>query len=167
MAVCNFIKILHLFQVISGGKPYHITLEDYKKMCAIKRSFEMKQKRLQEAQAPKPILVTHNSVLKSIIPRKGLVISKTATVSAPSIKTEPNTPGGHLGDGVSEGENILDKLDKQVEKLESKLNEKPSSLLLPRIPKSLTVIPQTITRRPDRPSSPVLLITSKNSSTKS
>lgn len=38
-----------LVQVISGGKPYHITIEDYKKMCAIKRSFEMKNKRLQEA----------------------------------------------------------------------------------------------------------------------
>ncbi|KAJ8927160.1 hypothetical protein NQ314_020433 [Rhamnusium bicolor] len=147
-----------LVQVISGGKPYHITLEDYKKMCAIKRSFEMKQKRLQEAQNPKPILVTHNSVLKSIIPRKGLIISKTATVSSPlkiettALQTESN----------NESENILEKLDKQVEKLESKLNEKPSSLLLPKIPRSLTVIPQTITRKPSRPSSPVLLITPKS-----
>ncbi|KAJ8984567.1 hypothetical protein NQ317_006029 [Molorchus minor] len=149
-----------LVQVISGGKPYHITLEDYKKMCAIKRSFEMKQKRLQEAQNAKPILVTHNSVLKSIIPRKGLIISKTATITSP-IKSEvpvsiaPNDSNG-------ENENILDKLDRQVEKLEAKLNEKPSSLLLPKIPKSLTVIPQTVTRKPSRPSSPVLLITPKN-----
>ncbi|XP_028133644.2 uncharacterized protein LOC114328850 isoform X2 [Diabrotica virgifera virgifera] len=144
-----------LVQVISCGKPYHITLEDYKKMCAIKRSFEMKQQRLQEAQ-PKSIFVTHNSVLKSITPRKGLVISKTATVSAPP-KLEPP-------ELVPEGENILDKLDKQVEKLESKLNEKS---YIPRIPKSLTVIPQTVTKRTSRPASPVLLITPKNSSGKS
>ncbi|XP_072383489.1 uncharacterized protein east isoform X2 [Diabrotica undecimpunctata] len=144
-----------LVQVISCGKPYHITLEDYKKMCAIKRSFEMRQQRLQEAQ-PKSIFVTHNSVLKSITPRKGLVISKTATVSAPP-KLEPP-------ELVSEGENILDKLDKQVEKLESKLNEKS---YIPRIPKSLTVIPQTVTKKTSRPSSPVLLITPKNSSGKS
>ncbi|CAG9832300.1 unnamed protein product [Diabrotica balteata] len=144
-----------LVQVISCGKPYHITLEDYKKMCAIKRSFEMKQQRLQEAQ-PKSIFVTHNSVLKSITPRKGLVISKTATVTAPP-KLEPP-------ELVPEGENILDKLDKQVEKLESKLNEKS---YIPRIPKSLTVIPQTVTKKTSRPSSPVLLITPKNSSGKS
>ncbi|KAG5882569.1 hypothetical protein JTB14_011768 [Gonioctena quinquepunctata] len=155
-----------LVQVISGGKPYHITLEDYKKMCAIKRSFEIKQKRMQEAQSAKPILVTHNSVLKSIIPRKGLIISKTPGVSP--IKTEappPPPPIPPLAGG--EGESILEKLDKQVEKLDSKLNEKQSSsssLLLPRIPKSLTVIPQTVTRRP---SSPVLLITPKSSTNKS
>ncbi|KAJ8912658.1 hypothetical protein NQ315_012734 [Exocentrus adspersus] len=152
-----------LVQVISGGKPYHITLEDYKKMCAIKRSFEMKQKRLQEAQNAKPILVTHNSVLKSITPRKGLIISKTATVSSP-VKAD-NIP--LQGDNNIEGENILEKLDKQIEKLESKLNEKPSSLLLPKIPKSLTVIPQTVTKKPSRPSSPALLITPKSNSNKS
>ncbi|XP_018572639.1 uncharacterized protein LOC108912008 isoform X2 [Anoplophora glabripennis] len=151
-----------LVQVISGGKPYHITLEDYKKMCAIKRSFEMKQKRLQEAQHAKPILVTHNSVLKSITPRKGLIISKTPT-GANSAKGEIVTP---QSDNGNDGENILEKLDKQVEKLESKLNEKPSSLLLPKIPKSLTVIPQTVTRK-SRPSSPALLITPKGTANKS
>ncbi|XP_057650990.1 uncharacterized protein LOC130890741 isoform X1 [Diorhabda carinulata] len=151
-----------LVQVISGGKPYHITLEDYKKMCAIKRSFELKQKRLQEAQNPKPILVTHNSVLKSIIPKKGLVISKTTPFSSASKSEAVNQPS--MPEGVPEGENILEKLDKQVEKLESKLNEKTTSLLLPRIPKSLTVIPQTVPRKTSRPSSPVLLITKNNSS---
>lgn len=128
-------------------------------MCAIKRSFEMKQKRLQESQNPKPIYVTHNSMLKSIIPRKGLIISKTrapASVVASPPKLDLETNG--------EGENILDKLDKQVEKLESRLNEGSSSLLLPKIPKSLTVIPQTVARKPSRPSSPVLMITPKNKS---
>ncbi|XP_044255471.1 uncharacterized protein LOC123005682 isoform X2 [Tribolium madens] len=134
-----------LVQVISGGKPYHITLEDYKKMCAIKKSFELKQKRLQEAaNAGKATKGSQNSVLKSVTPRKGLVISKS------SPKTEPAEP-----------ETILEKLDKQVEKLESRLNENKPPLSLPKIPKSLTVIPQTVTRKPSRPSSPVLLITPK------
>ncbi|CAG9822994.1 unnamed protein product [Phaedon cochleariae] len=157
-------KKVGLVQVISGGKPYHITLEDYKKMCAIKRSFEMKQKRLQDAQNAqnaKPILVTHNSVLKSIIPRKGLIISKTAAVVKNEVTSPPPIPSGE--------ENILEKLDRQVEKLESKLNEKAgSSLLLPRIPRSLTVIPQTVTRKSSsRPSSPVLMGTQKSNGSSS
>lgn len=119
-------------------------------MCAIKRSFEMKQKRLQEFQNAKPILVTHNSVLKSITPRKGLIISK-APPSHLSVKPEQPT------DSNGESENILEKLDKQVEKLELKLNEK-STLPMPRIPKSLTVIPQTLPKV-SRPPSPVLEIT--------
>ncbi|XP_008191771.2 uncharacterized protein east isoform X1 [Tribolium castaneum] len=124
-----------LVQVISGGKPYHITLEDYKKMCAIKKSFELKQKRLQEAAKG-----AQTSVLKAVTPRKSLMISKGK---------------------AEESETILDKLDKQVEKLESRLNENKPPLSLPKIPKSLTVIPQTVTRKPSRPSSPVLLITPK------
>lgn len=123
----------------------------------------MKQKRLQESQNAKPILVTHNSVLKSITPRKGLIISKTQT-AANSAKSEVVTLHNDNG---NDGENILEKLDKQVEKLESKLNEKPSSLLLPKIPKSLTVIPQTVTRKSSRPSSPALLITQKGTTNKS
>lgn len=123
----------------------------------------MKQKRLQDSQHAKPILVTHNSVLKSITPRKGLIISKTPT-AANSVKSEIVA---QQNDSGNDGENILEKLDKQVEKLESKLNEKPSSLLLPKIPKSLTVIPQTVTRKSSRPSSPALLITSKGTTNKS
>ncbi|XP_023017565.2 enhanced adult sensory threshold isoform X1 [Leptinotarsa decemlineata] len=152
-----------LVQVISGGKPYHISLEDYKKMCAIKRSFEIKQKRLQEAQTVKGILVRHNSVLKSIHPRKGLIISKTS-VAPTKTDTQPSAPPVPPLLPSAEGENILEKLDQQVEKLESKLNEKQTSLLLPRIPKSLTVIPQTVTRRP---SSPVLLVTPNIANNKS
>lgn len=121
-------------------------------MCAIKRSFEMKQKRLQEVQNAKPILVTHNSVLKSIIPRKGLIISKAVPTNVP-VKEEQSVPSSFSN---GEHENILQKLDKQVEKLDAKLNEKT----LPRIPKSLTVIPQSISK----PSSPVLEITTKLSS---
>ncbi|CAG9864416.1 unnamed protein product [Phyllotreta striolata] len=147
-----------LVQVISRGKPYHITLEDYKKMCAIKRSFEMKQKRDKEAQASKSVLVSQNSVsvLKSINAR-GLEIGQGAA----AVKSEPMS----LGDGMSEGENILEKLDKQVESLGTKLGEK--ALPLPKIPKSLTVIPQTVTKKSNRSSSPLLLITKNSNNGKS
>lgn len=117
----------------------------------------MKQRRLQEVQNPKPILVTHNSVLKSITPRKGLIISKAITTNVP-VKVEPQPTSSSYNNG--ESENILQKLDKQVEKIDSKLSEKTSSLLLPRIPKSLTVIPQSVSK----PTSPVLEITPKVSS---
>lgn len=133
-----------LVQVISAGKPYHITIEDYKKMCAIKRSFELKNKRLQTATNGA------NSVLKGIAPKKGLVITKTATVTKPEQTVEAT-------------ENSLEKLDKAVEKLESKILNS-SNMILPKIPKSLTVIPQTVARKPSRPSSPVLLITPKTKS---
>lgn len=127
-------------------------------MCAIKRSFEMKQKRLQEVQNAKPILVTHNSVLKSITPKKGLIISKALPPNLP-LKAELPVPSS---DSNGENENILEKLDKQIEKLVPKFKEK-SSLPLPRIPKSLTVIPQSVPK-PSGPSSPVLEITPKVSS---
>lgn len=131
-----------LVQVISGGKPYHITIEDYKKMCAIKKSFEMKNKRLQEAQRS----AAGMSVLKNMVPKKGLVITKTSTNG-----TEDT------------GGSILEKLDKVVEKLDAADNNHP--MILPKIPKSLTVIPQTVAKKPSRPASPILMITSKPKTT--
>lgn len=125
-----------LVQVISGGKPYHITIEDYKKMCAIKKSFEMKAKRLQEAQK------TGMSVLKNVVPKKNLLVAKNGSA-------EETNGGG----------SILEKLDKVVEKLD--VTDNNHSMLLPKIPKSLTVIPQTVARKPSRPASPILMITTK------
>ncbi|GJQ64953.1 hypothetical protein Trydic_g7120 [Trypoxylus dichotomus] len=149
-----------LVQVISGGKPYHITLEDYKKMCAIKRTFDLKQKKLQDAQKaklePQKIVAntsSPNSLLKTIVPRKSLVISKTSTITSP--RSDQN-----LSDADRE-ESSLEKLDRQVEKLEAKFSEAKSVMILPKIPKSLTVIPQTVTRKPSRSSSPALQITPK------
>lgn len=118
-----------MVQVISAGKPYHISISDYKKMVAIKRSFEMKNKLLQET--------SQKSVLKKSNPKK----TKTPEESSVS---------------------ILEKLDKVVEKLEA---TNQSMMLLPKIPKSLTVIPQTVAKRPSRPSSPILMITSKAKTT--
>lgn len=132
---------LGFVQVVSGGKSYYITNEDYHKMCAIKRSFELRQLRLSQggsmSRSPQKMV---NSVLKSVSssPRKGLVISKTST----SPKNNELSP-----------ENLLEKLDTRM--VENK------SLSLPKIPKSLTVIPQTVARKPSRPSSPVLMITPK------
>lgn len=126
-----------LVQVISGGKPFHITLEDYKKMCAIKRSFELKQKR--QVESPKKAVPVGVSILKS---NKSLVITK-----GPKVETKQE----------ESLDNSLEKLDQQVENLETRFNE-TKLLNMPRIPKSLTVIPQTV-RKASRPASPVLLIT--------
>ncbi|XP_045480002.1 uncharacterized protein LOC123684682 isoform X2 [Harmonia axyridis] len=139
-----------LVQVISGGKPFHITLEDYKKMCAIKRSFEMKQKQMAEAKKPQsPTVPAGTTLVKSN--NKSLVITK-GPISKVEPKIEQEPP-----------ESILDKLDQQVESLESTFNEGTTLLNMPRIPKSLTVIPQTV-RKPSRPASPVLVITPKGKS---
>ncbi|XP_022905628.1 uncharacterized protein [Onthophagus taurus] len=148
-----------LVQVISGGKPYHITLEDYKKMCAIKRTFDLKQKKIQEGQKSlinlKPSV---NSLLKSLAPKK-------ITVSKTSILNPLNTNKSNDLFDMEKEESSLEKLDRQVEKLEMKLNEpnkqQPVVMILPKIPKSLTVIPQTVPRKPSRPSSPTLQIVTK------
>ncbi|XP_018321694.1 uncharacterized protein LOC108734572 [Agrilus planipennis] len=139
-------KKIEYVKVISGGKPYHITLEDYHRICAIKRSCDLKQKRLQEAA--KVGNQGGNSVLKQVY----TTIRKTASISKSS-KNEPLPPDGH------EVENSLKKLDETVEKLESKLSEPKSAMVLPKIPKSLTVIPQTVSRKS---SSPITQVTQKN-----
>lgn len=133
-------------------------------MCAIKRSFEMKQKRLNERlqDAASKSIGAQQSMLKSTVSRnKALNITKTSG----------NCPNSDFPPEQVDGESILDKLDKQIkqiEKLDAKINDKSAApLILPKIPKSLTVIPQTVNRKPSRPSSPILLITPKNNSNKS
>lgn len=148
-------------KVISSGVPYYITLDDYNRMCAIKKSFDLKQKRLAEATsliAPglraqglgKPTVVT--SILKKSMPHKTLVISKDAVV----VKNQQT----HLI--PRQGESSLEKLDKAVEQLESKLSKPQMSM--PKIPKSLTVIPQTVTRKHPQ-GTPVFVVTSTPKST--
>lgn len=136
------VQELGFVQVVSAGKSYYITREDYSKMCAIKKSFELRQLRLSQQEGSKISSKTINSVLKTgSSPRQGFLISKTSTSSK---NNELAT------------ESLLEKLDKHTEKSETN-----KSLSLPKIPKSLTVIPQTVARKPSRPSSPVLMITSK------
>lgn len=152
-----------LVQVISGGNAYHITVEDYKKMCAIKRTFDLRQKRLQET-SQKTNNQNSQSVLKAIVPKKGLTITKTATVptiTAPIINPMPLIKPDQFT-METDIENSLEKLDKQVEKLDMKLNEpnKPV-MILPKIPKSLTVIPQSVRKPTIRPATPILQITPK------
>lgn len=98
-------------------------------------------------------------MLKNIAPKKGLIITKTATVTN-NTKSEQKSPESN-----KTPENSLDKLDKVVERLDPKNNSDPkTSIPLPKIPKSLTVIPQMVARKPSRPSSPVLFITQKQKS---
>lgn len=204
-----------LVQVISGGKPYHITLEDYKKMCAIKRTFDLRQKRLQEQKSmmmnmsggsPVPsgpsgasaatmstsptnnlppqmkALNNHNNnnsaaAIKSLAPRKSLTISKTAV--SRTEETSSSTAASALPLSAPSlncsTENSLEKLDKHVENLEVQFNSEKSPIVppllpplmstpspmmhMPKIPKSLTVIPQTVVRKLDT-NSPGLPISS-------
>lgn len=144
---------------MSGGKPYHITIEDYKKMCAIKRSFEAKQKRLlQEQQFTKQVpqkqqsmLINPHSVLKTFAPKKE-PISESKPISLIPIN---NTASSTVTSGNG-SETILEKLDKQVERLSKDFapakisgiifEKNPAIQLIPKIPKSLTVIPQTVSK---------------------
>lgn len=130
-----------LVQVISGGKPYHITIEDYRKMCTIKKNFELKAKRMQAA-AQKSLL--KNSTAKTMAAK-----NTPATITT----TNATTNGIEEAAGGGGGGSILEKLDRVVEKLDA--------VILPKIPKSLTVIPQTVARKPSRPASPDLMITTK------
>ncbi|XP_017787341.1 PREDICTED: uncharacterized protein LOC108570030 isoform X2 [Nicrophorus vespilloides] len=126
-----------LVQVISGGKPYHIALEDYKKMCAIKHKFDLHQKR--KHQRPTGNV---NSLLKSSPARKSLIITKASPPKAEVGSDQESENGLHV---------------------EAKLGAAGGSDM-PKIPKSLTVIPQTVTKRVLRPSSPALLNKSKPNS---
>lgn len=179
-----------LVQVISGGKPYHITVEDYKKMCAIKRTFDLRQKRLKEANkgGSPPPSNSPNSVLKSMVPRKGLMISKTSTITSESESIsqfdkdlekfdmslgKEISLGKDLGLGkdislskdISLGKDITLSKDisfgKDITLGKDISFGKSAPMILPKIPKSLTVIPQSVPRKTSRPSSPVLQITSK------
>ncbi|XP_048516551.1 uncharacterized protein LOC109533983 isoform X2 [Dendroctonus ponderosae] len=158
-----------LIQVVSGGKPYHITIEDYKKMCAIKRSFEAKQKRLlQEQQFAKQVpqkqqamLVNPHSVLKTFTAKKELGVGKSSTGTVSETKPISlipisNTAPSTVTSGNGNSETILEKLDKQVERLSKEFapakisgiifEKNPAIQIIPKIPKSLTVIPQTVSK---------------------
>ncbi|XP_050302989.1 uncharacterized protein LOC126740870 isoform X2 [Anthonomus grandis grandis] len=167
-----------LVQVISGGKPYHITLEDYKKMCAIKRSFEAKQKKLQEQQIlskqQSPVMLSQGSVLKTVVPKKSLFIGKTSGGTVIEGKPLSLVPISTASSTITSEstESILEKLDKTVERLGQNqdspsimayaLDKNPAIQIIPRIPKSLTITSQTVTKT--GPPSPVLCITPRTSS---
>ncbi|KAF5302879.1 hypothetical protein FQA39_LY02059 [Lamprigera yunnana] len=142
-------------KVMCGGKPYHITMDDYNVMCAIKKSYDLKQKRLLEAQNP----TGRSNSTKQTLSRKGALVSKSATITSPKNDLTFVTD-------LPETENSLEKLDKTVENLESKLTETPT-ISLPKIPKSLTVIPQTIIHRPSQMPTPNLLTSKPKSASKS
>ncbi|XP_052742300.1 uncharacterized protein LOC112052576 [Bicyclus anynana] len=178
-----------LVQVLSAGTRYHITFEDYNRMCLIRRE---RQKRLQDRQAktktpsidetivteiqPSTLLGNGGTVLQNIsterdtdkkdmpemqigtnaatilknVGLKNITIApipaKTATVTSqtftPSI-TSPllvTTPIKipQLGPSVSiTSETILTQ----------SVCMAPSQMILPKIPKSLTVIPQTVSNQ--------------------
>lgn len=148
-------RLSGLVQVTSGGKPYHISLADYNKMCYLKKNQEMRKLAIQEAiKAKNQSSPPENNVLKPIIPRKNkaVTIIPKQIVTATSTVKEPPVP------------NVSLEVTRDIN--ESRSVNKPI-MILPKIPKSLTVIPQTVPRKPLPPSSPTLSITTKPSSSKS
>lgn len=144
-------------------------------MCAIKRSFEARQKKIQEQQ-----LQNQNSVLKTVALKKPTMSGKTSggvmTESKP-ITLVPiiNSGNATITSQTESAESILEKLDKQVESLGKgndplpisaiALENNPAIQIIPRIPKSLTVIPQTVRKGPPSPILHITKSTSNGSST--
>lgn len=169
-------RLAGLVQVISGGKPYHITLQDYNKMCYLRKTQEMRKlnnepKKLIENVNSNNSNMQMGSVLKPIIPRSKLkpIAPKpkeiTATVTAlPVVQKIPakEIPTNDFVNKESNG---------QTQTVESKIQQisppKQQVMILPKIPKSLTVIPQTVSRKPMKPPSPTLSIITKPSTSKS
>lgn len=141
-----------LVQVISGGKPYHISLQDYNKMCYLKKNQELKK--LNETKNIENMSnnTVVNSMLKPIVSRK----QKCISVIPKPVKEVSAT--------ITSGDVVKDINGAQQENVKSPV--KPI-LILPKIPKSLTVIPQTVSRKLTRPPSPTLSIITKPSTSRS
>lgn len=147
-------RLSGLVQVISGGKPYHISLQDYNKMCQLKRNQELKK--LAEANKNKGDRGNSpSSLLKPVVPRKQKAVTITPTKNPP----QPTPSSIKEATATQTTPETITK-DKPIQ-----LNK--SVMILPKIPKSLTVIPQTVPRKPLQPPSPTLSITSKPSTSKS
>ncbi|GLV35255.1 enhanced adult sensory threshold [Carabus blaptoides fortunei] len=166
-------------KVISGGKPYHISLQDYNRMCHMKKTHDMKQQKIGDTSKLKVDAVTA-SVLKPIVPRRqktttsgGVVTgpnSKPSATSSPLLVKDTTTTAAATVDAVAIIAAARDK-GKELVKTESNKNSSTTVaagtgkaiMILPKIPKSLTVIPQTVARKPLQASSPTLSITTKPS----
>lgn len=145
-------RVAGLVQVISGGKPYHITLQDYNKMCYLKRNQEIKK--LAEAKARGENTVP-GTVLKPIIARKQKAVTITPR---PIIKDSPAT----ITSGAS-----MEVRESNASQQENSGSPPKQIMILPKIPKSLTVIPQTVSRKPTGAPNPALSIITKPSTSRS
>lgn len=87
-------KLPALVQVMSGGKPYHISINDYNRMCIIRREKIMNQKRQAAASSPNggnanAAFTSTNSL--SIIPMpKEKEKEKDGGFKAPTASTSPS-----------------------------------------------------------------------------
>lgn len=156
-----------LVQVMSSGKRYHITLQDYNKMCVMRRE---KLQQLQDGRRddvvtdlpPSVLLGNGGSVLQTTQPEpevqlganaasilknvglKNITIApippKTATVTSQTLPTPFVASPSLL---VASTPIKIPQLGPAVSiTSETVLAPAPGPLLLPKIPKSLTVIPQ-------------------------
>lgn len=165
-------RISGLVQVISGGKPYHISLSDYNKMCVLKKNHDLKQKAVEAKMLKqRDSEMSSSSLLKPVIPRKPKMPTATTT-SAAAVSTvvgKAVTVTAITKDVSQLAEMKSISVDKPKEIISALPENKPvkSIMLLPKIPKSLTVIPQTVARKPLQACSPTLSITTKPSTSKS
>lgn len=144
-------RVSGLVQVISGGKPYHISLQDYNKMCYLKKSQEMRKVSEAKRSETSPN-APQGSVLKPVVPRK----QKAVPIAPKPVKEAPAT--------ITSMEAAKETHETH---LENKISPPKPLMILPRIPKSLTVIPQTVSRKTARPQSPTLSIITKPSTSRS
>lgn len=182
-------RLAGLVQVISGGKPYHITLQDYNKMCYLRKTQEMRRqsegKKLENASQSNPVIA--GSTLKPIIPRskskpiqiapkpsiKELSATITAVPAPSKAKDMNNIIASNEALTVTREPNGSALINDSKISLTFTQNNPlppknlPAVMILPKIPKSLTVIPQTVSRKPIKPPSPTLSIITKPSTSTS
>ncbi|KAM3958757.1 LOW QUALITY PROTEIN: enhanced adult sensory threshold [Aphomia sociella] len=161
-----------LVQVMSSGKRYHITLQDYNKMCIMRRE---KLQQLQDSESKtKRQSVEETTVVTEIQPSTVLGNGGIVVQNITEDKTQDKPKESELGQLSANAANILKNVGlknitiapippktatvtsvtaptllvagpRLVGAAEAaNMSSLPSHMLMPKIPKSLTVIPQTL-----------------------
>ncbi|XP_044737037.1 uncharacterized protein LOC123298996 isoform X2 [Chrysoperla carnea] len=154
-----------LVQVMSGGKAYHLSISDYNRMCAIKQ-----REGIDLRPIPKKIVSsggqtnTTSGVLNTVSVLRQRSPNLTAQIT-PKDNLGPNNNNNNT-------KSVLDQLKSSVQNLNESVtlqssppnltqidtsnpNNPPTTeqkkhvMILPKIPKSLTVIPQTVRKSID------------------
>ncbi|XP_026479744.1 uncharacterized protein LOC113386160 [Ctenocephalides felis] len=142
-------RLPSLVQVMSGGKPYHISIQDYNRMCILRRQKVVQMQKTQLIQKIKDAqkLTKIQQRQKIQLYHKNLTVARTTTaVTNTSIS---NTATITKSDAVSiaseEGYWSWESIKKQ--KMSDEDSKSQMETMLSKIPKSLTVIPQKAVNR--------------------
>ncbi|XP_065092934.1 uncharacterized protein east isoform X2 [Ochlerotatus camptorhynchus] len=137
-------RLPKLVQVMSGGKPYHISIHDYNRMCILRREkllqqrqdlmqhqFHQHQKRLQQQSPPNPasINATKTTGSKSLLDN---AISSAKMVQIPNQILEQNSlipiPNNSGNNGSNNSNNSSNKLNGPSSELQQLIKtRKPGS----------------------------------------